>query len=75
MMIKVKYLDDSFDMVRPEILDRLLDAGKIGEFQRRDGWVAPGTGKLRSRAKGTYSGPERRMRRMGERRISVQSHP
>lgn len=70
MLIKVKYMDDHFDMVRPEILDRLLEAGKVQEFQRRDGWVIPGVGNLRSRNRADYSGPDRRKRWAEERRMS-----
>lgn len=70
MLIRVKYVDERFDMVRPEILDRLLEAGKVREFQRRDGWVMPGLGRLRSMNKNGYSGPERRKRRAEDRRAS-----
>ena len=62
MLIRVKYVDDRFDMVRPESLDRLLAAGMVQEFQRRDGWVMPGTGNLRHTARSDYSGTERRTR-------------
>jgi hypothetical protein len=62
MLIRVKYFDDSFDMVRPEILDRLLEAGKVREFQRRDGWVMPGIGNLRRMLRNDYTGTERRTR-------------
>jgi hypothetical protein len=62
MLIRVKYKDDRFDMVRPGILDRLLEAGKVCEFQRRDGWVMPGIDNLRRGKRNAYSGPERRMR-------------
>ena len=62
MLIRVKYVDDRFDMVRPEILDRLLEAGKVREFQRREGWVIPGMGNVRCKNKNDYSGTERRTR-------------
>lgn len=62
MLIRVKYVDDRFDMVRPVILDHLLEAGKVREFQRRDGWVMPGIDNLRCRNRSDYSGVERRMR-------------
>jgi len=67
MLIRVKYVDDRFDMVRPESLDRLLEAGKVQEFQRRDGWVMPGTGNLRRTVRSDYSGTERRTRLTGKR--------
>lgn len=70
MLIKVKYVDDRFDMVRPEILNLLLESGKVREFKRSDGWVMPGKDNLRSMTKIEYSGPDRRMRRTQERRVS-----
>jgi hypothetical protein len=62
MLIRVKYVDDRFDMVRPEILDRLLEAGKVREFQRREGWVMPGVGNVRCMNRIDYYGTERRTR-------------
>jgi len=62
MLIRVKYVDDRFDMVRPESLDRLLEAGKVQEFQRRDGWVMPGIGTMRRQNRNDYGGIERRSR-------------
>lgn len=61
MLIRVRYDDDRFDMVRPGILDRLLEAGKVREFRRKDGWVMPGIDNLRCRNRNDYCGPERRM--------------
>lgn len=62
MLIRVKYVDDRFDMVRPEILDHLLEAGKVREFQRREGWVMPGIGNVRCKNINDYFGTERRTR-------------
>lgn len=71
MLIRVKYVDDRFDMVRPEILDRLLASGKVREFERHDGWIMPGAATLRSKNRNSYSGPDRRMRRADDRRVAV----
>ncbi len=71
MLIRVKYVDDRFDMVRPDILDRLLDAGKVREFERQDGWVMPGIGNLRRTADSRYSGVDRRMRHSEGHRAAV----
>jgi len=60
MLIRVRYVDDRFDMVRPEILDSLLDAGKVREFERGDGWVIPGISNVRHMNRSGYSGIERR---------------
>lgn len=72
MLIRVKYVDDRFDMVRPEILNRLLAAGKVREFERQEGWVMPGIDNLRrsNRNRNSYSGPDRR-RGQQERRATV----
>lgn len=70
MLIRVKYVDDRFDMVRPDILDHLLAAGKVREFQRQDGWVMPGIGNLRRKHRNGYSGTERRSVHADERRVS-----
>jgi len=71
MLIRVKYVDERFDMVRPDILDRLLEAGKVREFQRSDGWVMPGIGSLRHKKdSGDYSGTDRRKMRGVDRRAS-----
>lgn len=60
MLIRVKYIDDRFDMVRPEILNRLLDMGNVQEFKRVDGWVRVDSSKIRHSNRVPYSGPERR---------------
>ena len=62
MLIRVKYVNDRFDMVCPELLDHLLETGKVREFQRREGWVMPGIDKLRCKNRNDYSGTERRTR-------------
>jgi len=62
MLIRVKYVDNRFDMVRPEILNQLLDSGEVLEFRRTDGWTAVGNSSLRRQDGGVYSGPERRRR-------------
>jgi len=60
MLIRVRYVDDRFDMVRPELLDSLLDAGKVREFERGDGWVIPGINNVRHLNRSGYTGIERR---------------
>lgn len=71
MLIRVKYVDERFDMVRPETLSRLLDTGKVREFQRSDGWVMPGVGCLRGSSGKNYSGPDRRMIQKKEQRFPL----
>jgi len=71
MLIRVKYVNDTFDMVRPETLDRLLGAGEVLEFRRCEGWVMPGMDTLRRKNRRDYSGPDRRNRRAEDRRTSA----
>ncbi len=70
MLIRVKYMDEHFDMVRPDVLDRLLEEGKVREFQRHDGWVMPGVATLRRSNRNKYSGSERRMEHLARRAYS-----
>jgi len=60
MLIRVKYIDDRFDMVRPEMLNLLLDMGNVREFKRVDGWVRVDGSNMRNSKRAAYSGPERR---------------
>lgn len=71
MLIRVKYLDSRYDMVRPEILDHLLDEGNILEFKRQDGWVTPGSCKLRKISRNEYLGSGRRWSDIEKRKISA----
>lgn len=59
-MIRVKYTDNSYDMVCPELLDHLLELGSVAEFQRRDGWVTSSSYAVRGSEKKDYFGVERR---------------
>lgn len=62
MLIRVKYVDDHYDMVRPGILDRLLESCQVREFYRADGWVMPGIDTVRCNKNSDYTGTERRMK-------------
>lgn len=63
MLIRVKYSDNRYDMVRPEILDNLLKNGGVAEFLRRDGWVSSSSATVRKESKSDFKGTERRTRR------------
>lgn len=71
MLIRVMYDNNNFDMVRPEMLDLLLEQGVISSFLRCDGWVMPGSDPLRRKSRSRYSGPDRRNRRELDRRDSL----
>lgn len=60
MLIRVRYNDNTYDMVRPELLDHLLEMGTVAGFQRRDGWVARNSPAVRSAEETRYLGADRR---------------
>jgi len=63
MLIRVKYSDNRYDMVRPEVLDHLLDAGMVAEFKRCDGWVKNNDDSVRRYGRNEYPGIDRREQR------------
>lgn len=69
MLIRVKYIDNSFDMVRPEVLDHLLEMGTVSEFHRQNGWVASSSDSVRKNSRSSFQGPDRREKR------SINYHP
>ena len=63
MMIRVIYANGSYDMVKDQMLDRMLDRGDVAGFQRAEGWVVIGRDRVRKQSRqsdGQYPGPERR---------------
>jgi diguanylate cyclase (GGDEF)-like protein len=59
MLLKVQYNNDTFDMVKPHILDGLISSGQIKRFYRSEGWATLGVDPIRGRGSG-YIGTERR---------------
>ena len=60
MMIRIFYTDGTFDMVKPKMLDYLLDKNKIKRFKRSNGWAVVGRDSIRSDSLNRYYGEERR---------------
>lgn len=60
MMIRVMYSDGNFDIVKPGLLDRLIEQESITGFKRSAGWIVIGRDPIRTNRKSSYSGPERR---------------
>ena len=60
MLIRVMYDDGRFDMVKPQILDDLLDTKKVTSFKRSDCWAVVGRDALRSSRSQGHQGIERR---------------
>jgi hypothetical protein len=61
MLIRVRYRDQKYDMVKPWILDHLLTTRKLRSFERSSGWVLIGEDSIRGDG-GNYRGTERRQR-------------
>ena len=61
MMIRVMYSDGRFDMVKPGMLDNLLDRQVVTSFKRNSGWAVVGRDTIRSSGRGNYRGKERRL--------------
>jgi hypothetical protein len=59
VLIKVVYHDGRHDMVKPFLLDSLLDSKKVKMFYRSDGWATVGISPLRSQ-KRRFIGKEKR---------------
>ena len=62
MLIRVIYEDGKFNMVKPQMLDKLLEANKVNSFKRNSGWVVIGRDLLRKKTPSNdYKGQNRRL--------------
>lgn len=62
MMIRIMYDDGRFDMVKPQMLDTLLETNRITSFKRNAGWAVIGRDTIRgNRRSQSYQGLERRV--------------
>jgi len=61
MLIRVMYSDGRFDMVKPRLLDTLLDQQAVTSFKRTTGWAVVGRDAIRSSNLESYQGTERRL--------------
>ena len=60
MLIRVIYDDDQFVMVKPQMLDTLLETNKVTSFKRNEGWAVVGRDALRSSRSQGHKGVEKR---------------
>ena len=61
MLIRVMYDDGKFDMVKPQMLDTLLETKRVTSFKSEEGWTVIGRDNIRSNLKSQgYQGLERR---------------
>ncbi len=62
MLIRVRYQDNTYDMVKAWRLEEYIAKGKISAFNRGNEWVAVGRDQVRHSGDKAYAGPERRLR-------------
>lgn len=61
MLIRVMYADGRLGMVKPHLLDNLVEGKVVTSFLRSDGWVAVGQDVIRRRRSShDYGGTDRR---------------
>ncbi|MFC1779448.1 GSU3473 family protein [Thermodesulfobacteriota bacterium] len=60
MLISVMYDDGQFDMVKPQMLDTLLETNRVTSFKRDEGWAVVGRDALKSNRSQGHKGLERR---------------
>ncbi|RNC72190.1 MAG: hypothetical protein ED859_02305 [Desulfuromonadales bacterium] len=60
MLIRVRYQNNSYDMVKSWRLQEYIAAGKITAFNRGGEWVTVGRDPIRRDGAKGYEGPERR---------------
>lgn len=60
MLIRVRYQDNRYDMVRPELLDHLLETGVVRAFKRSSGWVDGNDPSVRRKKSVLFHGQEQR---------------
>ena len=61
MLIRVMYKDGMFDMVKPQMLENLLEEHKVTSFKRSTGWVFVGRDSIRRGSSEGFWGQERRV--------------
>ena len=50
MLIRVRYPNGTYDMVKEQTLDHLLEEGKVASFKRTEGWALVGRDPIRYRS-------------------------
>ena len=68
MLVMVRYIDGSYDMVVSHRLDGLINAGKVLEFRRGEGWARIGRDAIREHHEQEFLGEDRR-------RPAANAHP
>jgi hypothetical protein len=55
------YSDGRFDLIKPTLLDQLLEKNSLASFKRSEGWAVIGRDPLRGSGGSSYRGPDRRI--------------
>jgi hypothetical protein len=63
MLIKIRYQNNRFDMLKGDILNKFIQQGKIKEFYRysEERWVKTESDPIRSQKDNLYCGREKRI--------------
>jgi hypothetical protein len=67
VLIRVIYQDDTYDMVKPLLLDMLISENKIKKFRRSEMWATVGVDRMRGIG-GYHDGYEKRNNIVHERK-------
>jgi hypothetical protein len=73
MMILVRYIDGTYDMVMAHHLDSLIASNRLIGFERSNKWITIGVEPIRG-AGGSYDGPDRR-RNTSEEAVEQENSP
>lgn len=66
MLIRVIDQEGRFDMVKPQVLETLLEEKRVHSFKRSRGWAVIGQACIRVNSRpDKYRGPERRLENKG----------
>ena len=60
MLVRIRYSDTKYDMIKHTRIDDLIQAREIQSFYRSSGWADVKKDRLRGNGGGLYLGPERR---------------
>ena len=61
MLIRVMYADGRLGMIKPQLLDRMLDRKLVSGILRAEGWAIVGRDKIRRHSRSrAYEGVDRR---------------
>ncbi len=60
MLLRVQYLNDTYDMVNQKLLNDLIESRKIKKFNRSGEWVDLETGPIRRLVSNQFVTVERR---------------